>query len=231
MEIRQFQVIYSPEKDAKNWFDATRSTAFYGKSWSDGLFGYYLKLFNQISKLSDEKALEEAKDIVMSLYDDRARAKKQQIEKKLKSNFQDACAWIEKTTGKHFSEEKTTIFLTTFPRAPYSPEENLFYFCVHWDDIIGVFLHEAIHMQIYRYWRTNSKSRVSELSEDNFIILSESMTFLVNEAPKNLVTKKDSGYPEHSELRKELSRVRKEKKLNFDELLEFGVKKLLLLQK
>lgn len=226
MGVGQFQVVYNSKKDAKNWFDATRRVNFCGKGWSDGLFGYYLDSFNRISKLSDKKAMEEARNLVAFLYDEKVIEKKKKLEEKLKSNFQEACVWIEKITGKKFSKEKTTIFLTTFPRAPYSPEENTMYFYVHWNDIVGIFLHEVLHMQIYRYWRTNPKSIVSKLSKDDFIFLNESMTFLLNEAPMNLVEKNDLGYPKHSEFRKELEKLRKEKKISFEELLEFGAENL-----
>lgn len=151
MTIGECQVIYDSERDTRNWFDATRTNGFCGRRWSDELFDSYLDSFRRISKPSDKQAAEETQRIVTFLYDNKTIKKKGQLEAKLKSNFQEACEWVEKNTGKEFSNETTTIFLTTFPRIPYSLKENSLYFCIHWDNITWNFPHEALHIRTYHY--------------------------------------------------------------------------------
>ena len=222
MQRYTFKIIYDLEKDIKNWITAVREVEFAGKKWRDGLFGPYLREFDKISVMNDEEAKEELQKYITANFYDKINKAKFMAMEQLSENFLSACNYIEEITGRRLAFNRLKFLLTTFPRAPYSTENGSMYFCVFWENIISTFLHEMLHVQVYKYWRINPNSIISNLTEQEFLALNESITFLANGYNNMHNMQSDSGYPEYSELRLELEE-QWNRTHDFERLLVFGV--------
>ena len=218
MKKYAYKILYDFKRDVKNWLSAIDESEFEGKKWREGLYGYYLEEFNKISKMDELDAKKELKKFVPIHFKDIIHKKQLEVEKEYSETFLKACEYVEEITNKPLVTKSIKVYLTTFPRAPYSTEDGIIYFCIFWDNAISTLLHELLHMQVIKYWRNNKDSKISKLSEKEFVYLNESLTFLVNDfANKQL----DVGYEKHSAFRGELKKYW-DKGCSFEELLSFA---------
>lgn len=213
-----FEIIYTLENDIQNWIAAARENEFEGKKWRDGLYGYYLEEFDKISKMSELDVERELKEFIPIHFKDSICKKQLEVEKEYSETFLRACEYVEKITNRPLAIKSVKVYLTTFPRAPYSVEDGIIYFCIFWDNVISTLLHELLHMQVIKYWRNNKDSKISKLSEKEFVYLNESLTFLVNDFTNKQL---DIGYEKHSAFRDELEKYW-DKGCSFEELLSFA---------
>ena len=214
--------------DAQNWYDSTRSGVFQGWSWRDGASGRFRDEFDQIASLPKKKAKAEAERFVFELHNEKSgefNSLKWWIENEFAKKFDDACGWLEKTTGQDLACREFTIYLTTFPRADESLEKGEIWFCVYWVNPIENFLHEVLHWQFHRYWREDPQSPVAKLSDGELEFLKESLTVIIDDELKPLVNLADTGYPAHQAFRHLLHREW-QKYHDFDKLVNFGLKNL-----
>ncbi len=224
MEKYTFEIEYVLKNDIKNWLAAVNEGEFEEKKWKDGLYGYYLEEFEKIVSMKNSKKVEkEIEDFVLAHFGEYIFGKQQEIEAEYTEKFLDVCEYIERLTGKALAVKHIKIYLTTFPRAPYSLEDGVVYFCIFWNNAVGILLHELLHMQVIKHWRENKKSDISKLNEKDFVFLNESLTFLINDfddlSPN---VKIDTGYEKHLTFRNELKKYWN-KGCNFEELLSFSV--------
>jgi len=152
------------------------------------------------------------------------KTKQKKITDEFSPKFDSACKWIEKVTNKPLCFNSYKIYLTTFPRSPYNPSKGYFYFNVYTNDnLSNTFLHEVLHFQFIHYWRNNSKSPVSKLSESDFDYLKESLTVIVDDDAVPPADFAEIGYlKNHYEFRKMIH----ENWLmyyNFDTLVEYSL--------
>ena len=84
-------------------------------------------------------------------------------------------------------------------------------------------LHELMHFQT-NYYRENPNSEISTLSEDEYYILKESLTALLDEPWKPIMTLPDASYPEFQVLRDKIRKYYYECR-DFDKLMEYGAKR------
>ena len=214
--------------DAWNWYDVSRDPVFVDFHWRDNLHGEMQAKFDQIIKLKDQVAKEEINRYLIELYrlkKDEYNCLKWWINTEIQEKFADACEWLEKTTRRPLLFQKFTIWLTTFPRAPYFPDKGELFFCIYWINPVEDFLHEALHFQCHTYWRDDPKSPVSKLSQEDWETLKESLTVIIDEDVKPLIRRVDTGYPAHADFRKTLH-VEWQKHHDFDRLINFGLKHL-----
>lgn len=71
-----FEVIYTLEDDIRNWLAAVKEGEFEGKKWRNGLYGFFLKEFDKISKMSAIDAEEELKKFISMRFKDIISEKK-----------------------------------------------------------------------------------------------------------------------------------------------------------
>lgn len=147
------------------------------------------------------------------------------IDTEYKQKFTKACEKMIDLLGKPLYRNDFTTFLTTAPRAPYRYNDGYTWVPIGWYDPIKIFMHELSHFQFIHYWRNNPKSPVSKLTNEQFEYLKESLTMILDEDIRPIILMPDKGYEMHKEFRKELSEFWKTNK-NFDELVEFGLKRL-----
>ncbi len=221
MQKYNFKILYDQNKDIKNWLTAARELEFSGKKWRDGLFGYYLEEFDRISKMDETKAHDELQKFIPKHFSKGIKTAKTKLTDQLSKSFLDACTYLENTTGKELAFTNIEIFLTTFPRAPYSTEDGSMYFCIFWNNITSVFLHEMLHIQVYKYWRSQPNTAISTLNDEEYTTLNESLTFLVDGAGPKIAEQPDRGYEKHSNIRT-LLKAQWDKTHDFEKLLEYG---------
>jgi len=223
-----YKIEFDLEKDIWNWYDATRHPSFEGLYWRDRVKDGFQKEFDKITKLPAGEAKIETRKFVKKLHEDKAgeyNSLKWWIENEFEKKFDYACNWLEKTTGRSLACKDFTIWLTTFPRATYSLEKSEMFYSIYWVRPIENFLHEVLHFQLHRYWRENSKSPVSKLSEDYWEFLKESLTIIIDDDVRPLINFTDNGYLAHQEFRKLLHR-QWQKCHDFNKLINFGLKNL-----
>lgn len=120
------------------------------------------------------------------------------------------------------------FFITTFPAMTIYYNEGIIFCYAKIDDCLwgmpldGI-LHELMHLQTDFYYRQNPNSPVSELSDDEYFILKESLTVLLDESWKPIITLPDCSYPEYGKIRRKLQMHYQQYK-NFEKLMEYGVK-------
>lgn len=91
-----------------------------------------------------------------------------------------------------------------------------------WGMPLDGILHELMHFQTDYYYRQNPNSPVSKLSEDDYFVLKESLTVLLDESWKPIITLPDCSYPEYQSIRDQLLDFYHQHQ-DFDKLMEFGV--------
>ena len=125
-------------------------------------------------------------------------------------------------TGKPLYRNDFTTFITTAPRAPYNYANGYTWLPVGWLDPVKIFMHELLHFQFIHYWRMDSKSEISKLSNEQFEYLKESLTVILDDDLIPIIQSPDKGYEKHKDFRQELYVFWKENK-DFEKLVQFGL--------
>lgn len=227
-----YKIIYDIKRDAWNWYDASQHD-FSGFSWRNNLSDEAdIKLFDEIKVLNEaealivlEKKIKEMNLIHSVIWDRYSKY----INSSFKDKFDDACKTLEKLTGRELCIKNFNLVLTTFPRCPYDEITGEIFFYVtisnNWVDVIDNFMHEVLHFQFINYWRNNSDSPVSKLTEDEFDFLKESLAVILDDSLVPLIEKPDYGYDIHKEFRKILHENWVTHH-DFDKLVIFGLSEL-----
>lgn len=94
-----------------------------------------------------------------------------------------------------------------------------------WGMPIDGFMHELLHFQFNKYWREDKKSLVSKLSEDDYFKVKESMTVILDDELKPIITLPDCSYSDFIDYRNVLHENWRNNH-DFDSLVEFALDKL-----
>lgn len=222
--IYSYKIHQNIYQDAWNWWDACNSTS-HGVDWKK-------KINPKIVKNIHGKRKKEAYVFLIPFLrtkykkeKDRFKESKESISNQFKEKFEIGCKKIVKMMRKPLYRRDFRFYLTTFKRAPYNIEKGLIWLPIDYLDPISVFLHELCHFQFFHYWRKNPKSPVSQLSDEQFEFLKESLTIILDKDFLSIIRKPDQGYKLHQDFRKELSKFWKKEK-DFNKLVEFGTKKV-----
>lgn len=126
--------------------------------------------------------------------------------------------------------EDLLFLITTFPAMIVYYEEGVIFTYAKidnelWGMPLDGILHELMHFQTDFYYRQNPNSSVSKLSEDDYYVLKESLTALLDESWKPIITLPDCSYPEFQILRDKLVDFYN-KNQDFDALMEFGAQEV-----
>ena len=136
---------------------------------------------------------------------------------------------IKKISPNSVSPSEDLLFLiTTFPAMIVYYEEGVIFTYAKidnelWGMPLDGILHELMHFQT-NYYRENPNSKISTLSEYEYYILKESLTALLDEFWKPIVTLSDASYPEFQVLRDKIRKYYYECR-DFDKLMEYGAKR------
>lgn len=125
-------------------------------------------------------------------------------------------------------DESLIFLITTFPAMIVYYEEGVIYTYAKidnelWGMPLDGILHELMHFQTDYYYRQNSNSPVSKMSDDDYFVLKESLTALLDKTWQPIITLPDCSYPEYQSIRDQLLEFY-QKYQNFDKLMDFGVR-------
>jgi hypothetical protein len=224
----QYKIFYDLAADEWNWLDA--HNPIHGQNWRNILLNVDdIKLYDKLAELPDQQAEDYIHHQLLKRQQDSDMLIKfqAQLERQLAERFVLACQAVERLTNKPLFLTEYHFLLTTFPRLPYNYYDNIgevFVYATldeHANDPILMFMHECLHFQFHGYWQNNPDSIVSKLSNDKFEILKESLTVILDDELKPLITHIDEGYTEHQVLRQKLHKYWK-KHHDFSALVEFG---------
>ncbi len=220
---------YNIEKDAYNWRAAMNSST--NGRWYETMSEEDRNILSQIKWLSQE----DANIILIPFLDKKYKDNHEeindavsQIKIKLDTQKDQILKLMEELTKRPIFNEKFQIWYTTCKRWPYNrrtweiwtfdpPEKS--WRLRAWS--CG-FAHELLHFQTHKYYENEKPMNL--LNKQQFNLIKESLTFLLNhEFPwVNLST--DRWYPQHQEYRKTLEDYRLScwDRKDFEDLISFG---------
>ena len=220
---------YDIEKDAQNWREAKNSFSNW-KTYEE-MEPHELEILDSIKG----KSLEESKKILVPYLSERYERQKERIDEKVKNmkialDKQKKLIFenMEKLTKKPIYLDSFTIRGTTCMRWPYNRKtweirkyvfikpEYMERSCAH------AFTHELIHMQTHKYYEKGYP--MNQLNWQQFNLIKESLTFLLNHEFPWVNMAIDRWYPQHQEFRKVLEDYRLScwDKKDFEDLINFG---------
>lgn len=229
--MTKYKLEYNLDRDIWNWY--------YGANYSENGENNFkadddLEILKKIKGL---KTLEEAEPILRSFLQGKIDNPESELNVFLKTAmsqfeelFDKACAAMEDITKHPIANEEFTFYVTTFPRMIVFYDEGIVFLYTRidnelWGMPMDGFMHELLHFQTDKYWRQNPESPVSKLSEDDYFKLKESLTVILDEELKPIITLPDCSYPEFKDLRGKLHEHWK-RNHDFEALIKYGVELL-----
>lgn len=226
LQIYKYKIKLDLEQDAWNWYvTCNNKNISHGVNWDQFVTK---EVFNKING----KTKTEAYKFIIPFLKEKYINDKEKIDKFVslinldyEQKFDLACQKMVDLLKKPLYRKNYTTFLTTVSRAPYKYESGYTWIPIGWYDPIRIFMHELLHFQFIYYWRMNVNSAVSKLTNEQFEYIKESLTVILDNDLRPIIQMPDKGYIMHQEFRDELHKFWETNK-NFEELVEFGLKKL-----
>lgn len=225
---------YDIEKDAQNRREAVNRSINW--TWYKNMDDEAQIIFKKITWIP----LNESLNILTPFLKKRYNNNKTEIDdavKRIKTVLDDQKDKIfelmERLTQKPIFNDSFTIRYTTCQRWPYNrqtweirimePSEKGFRYKYRTKS----FIHELLHFQTHKYYETISP--MNKLDKQQFNLLKESLTFLINYEFPGINKSIDNGYPQHQEFRKILEdyRISLWNKKDFEKLIDFWCNKIL----
>lgn len=230
MTKAKYKLIYDLDRDIWNWY--------YGVNYFPNLDQLDDDADKQIfAKVDGLKSIERADPILRPFLLAKHNNLNSQLNKFMKiaknefaKKFEVACDILEKITKHPIAIDNFTFFVTTYPRMVVFYEEGYIFTYAKidnklWGMPIDGFLHEGLHFQFDKYWRQDNNSPVSKLSGDDYLIIKESLTVILDEELRPVITLPDCSYPEYKNYRNLLHKHWQQYH-DFEGLVEFGLEKL-----
>ncbi len=197
-----YKIVQDLEKDAWNWFEACNKVG-HGVDWKQRIDP---EIASNIAGKSKDGAYHFLIPYLADKWQNDLSVSKgaDYISRRFEKCFSEACEKLVDISGHPLYRNDFTIYLTTFPRGPYNFDQGALWVCAMWFNPIANFMHEVLHFQFIHYWRNDSSSEVSKLSDESFEILKESLTVVLDSSLMPLIEKADKGYDIHQELREKL---------------------------
>ena len=220
---------YDLEKDAQNRREAKNRFSNWKKY--EEMKPDELEILDKVQGLSFNEAMEILIPYLSARYekqkniiDEKVKDMKIVLDKQKHLIFEN----MEKLTKKPIYLDRFTIRGTTCMRWPYNPKtweiwkyvyikpEYMERNCAH------AFTHELIHMQTHKYYE--NEYPMNQLNKQQFNLIKESLTFLLNHEFPNVNMAIDRWYQNHQEYRKILEDYRLScwDKKDFEDLINFG---------
>ncbi len=203
----------SLDRDIWNWQTAVMATS-YGIDWKK-----FLPEGVTVENVGDKKFLRQY--LEKEFYDTRKVSDfKQWLEKNVLGNQVEGD--LISLMQKPLRSESVKIYLTTFHRAPYDPDEpSLFLFDRSPRERCATTIyHEIMHFLFHWYYWEQCEA--AGFSNQEIHDLKESLTVLLNPILKKRNLPLDNGYPMHQELRKKWTALYEENP-NFPVFLEKAI--------
>jgi len=221
----KYKVKLDIKQDADNWYTGCTRASLHGIDFTERA---PKEIIEKIRGMNEKEAFK----FLIPYLKEKYITEKDEIDKYItyvkneySQKFNKGCQKVVNILGKPIYRNDFTTFISTFPRGPYNYEHGYTWQPVGWLDPIRGFLHELMHFQFIHYYRNNPDSAVSKLSNEQFEYLKESLTIILNKDFVPLISMSDKGYEKHKNFRQELKLFWESNK-NFDELVEFGLKRI-----
>lgn len=220
---------YDLEKDAYNWRCAMNAFTN-GRSY-EKMSEEDLNILAQIKWLSQE----EANKILLPYLDKKYQANRKFIEeavsdikKILDEQKNQIFEHMEKLTKYPILHDHFHMYYTTCLRWPYNWSTGEVWLMdtlkkeIRYKYWTQAFTHELIHMQTHKYYE--NEYPMNQLNRQQFNLIKESLTFLLNHEFPWVNMAIDRWYPNHQEFRKVLEDYRLScwDKKDFEDLINFG---------
>jgi len=218
----KFKIHRDIYKDAWNWWDSCNCICF-GVDWSK-------RIDHDLAISIKGKSQKDAYKFILPYLRNRYQKEDRELKKgydaikhELDDKFIPACDILAKVMGRPIYRKSFNFYLTTFPSIPYNKNKGYVWLNYSYKNTIGIFLHELCHMQFIHYWQEDSNSNISKLSNDQFEMLKESLTVILDRDFFPFIDEVDSGYKVHKNFRQKLYCFWQKGK-NFDHLVEYGMR-------
>ena len=227
--IPEITISYDLEKDVQNRRAAKNKFSNF-KTYED-MEPHEQEILNSVIWLS----FNEAREILLPYLSARYERQKKRIDEKVKNmkivlDKQKEIIFenMEKLTKRPIYLNKFTIRGTTCIRWPYNPETweiwKYIFIKPEWMErnCAHAFAHELLHMQTHKYYQHIPP--MNQLNHQQFNLIKESLTFLLNHEFPWVNMAADRWYPNHQEFRKILEDYRLScwDKKDFEDLIKFG---------
>ena len=225
---------YNIEKDVLNRRQAVN--CFANWTWYKNMDDKAQIIFKKITWISFKESLNILTPFLEKRYNDN-KAEIDDAAKQIKIILDDQKDKIfelmENLTKKPIFNETFTIRYTTCQRWPYNrptweirmmePSKKEFRYKYRTKS----FIHELLHFQTHKYYEMMPP--MDKLDKQQFNLLKESLTFLINYEFPWINKTTDNGYPQHQEFREILEKYRISlwDKKDFEKLIKFWCKKIL----
>ena len=246
-----YKIIYDITQDAYNWFNAINNfggikklkdaqdievaTQIEGLNFSEAkkILIPYLEKRNKQIEMTPERFKQSMSDELNEKFELAIRRLEEVTEHPLaiKDCAKNRAKEIHKISPEAVSPSEDLLFLiTTFPAMIVYYEEGVIFTYAKidnelWGMPLDGILHELMHFQTNYYYRENPDSVVSSLSRGEYYILKESLTALLDESWKPIMTLPDASYPEFQDFRNKLHE-HYSKHRDFDKLMEYCAKEV-----
>ena len=188
---------YDIEKDIENFINGTRAVnskkptkfqTLFSEKYGDNFESEKVRAF--IEEQDKINGFDASKDIVV-------------IEERWKIVEPIFTERVEKIFGISYPAPVITVYLTHNERCTYSIEQNYFFVRIGSEFSNNTLMHELLH---FYTWHAFGKKLLDEgLSKVAYNDLNESLTELLNLEFSDLLSgKRDSGYPQHQEMRQKI---------------------------
>lgn len=209
------------EKDCYNWWTASQKSS-HGVQW----IKYLPKELRDKLIGTDYKR---AKRLIMPFLEKLYKRERNGLSKYasrlgqfLNSYKNQIIKGIERITEKPIYRKTFIGYITTFSKGPYNTKKGEIGFIykksLKWQ--LTALIHELLHMQFETYYK---KSLDALLTKKQFQYLKESMTIIINDEFKDIITQPDKGYPVHQKLREKIEKIW-HKREGFQEFLDEAIK-------
>jgi len=219
---------YDFKKDAWSWvYIIGKKKDTYGYSWEKQVGFAPKHLLEKILKYDRRSAellvrkylISNSQRLVRQLAINKQLKALEEVWRKIESKY---FKRLEKITQKPIFTKDFGCYLTTGYMCPYNDKENWFMVSI-WHNIlmdITTICHEIFHLQFLHYYENHCRKFLSEQQKED---LKEAITFILNTDFDDLILNKDSGYPNHKELRRKLEKIWHNRE-NFQEFLDKAIK-------
>lgn len=195
----------------------------YGMNWKN-MIRDERKNKNPNTKVFDKQL----KDYLNENYHNRWFNWKQKILSTFRNSNNFILEQLSQLVWKPYPINIITITFTSIFLQPYNSTNRSFLYAPFWknnqkwkpENSIRSLLHEVLHMFVHYYYQDYIINKW--LTLEQFHILKESQTIILNESFKNMITEKDIWYESHQYIRKDLENFRKHNK-NFDEFVDYWI--------
>lgn len=194
------------QKDVWNWIGAISKKYSYGVDWIRRIPENLLpRIINQAQEVVEKevRAFLEEKYVVEK---DNLATYAEGLQKIVDKNANRVFAKLTQITEKPIYRKSFAGFITTFPRGPYNTTEGHIWIIYNkkYEWQITALIHELFHMQ-FEYYYKSGLLKILDIEQFNF--LKESMTVIINDEFKEIITEQDKGYLIHQKFRQYLTEL------------------------